>query len=102
MSAFDKPLKLAGPFDPGRAGRTLAELEALAPDLHPLHALIGFAAGNSPYLARLMLKEAPYLSQLAAGRPDEIANAVLYLASPAAGFITGASLSLDGGSTSGR
>jgi NAD(P)-dependent dehydrogenase (short-subunit alcohol dehydrogenase family) len=36
------------------------------------------------------------------GRPDEIAKAVLYLASPAAGFITGASLSLDGGSTSGR
>ena len=36
------------------------------------------------------------------GRPDEIAAAVLYLASPAAGFITGTSLSLDGGSTSGR
>jgi NAD(P)-dependent dehydrogenase (short-subunit alcohol dehydrogenase family) len=36
------------------------------------------------------------------GRPDEIAQAVLYLASPAAGFITGTSLSLDGGSTSGR
>jgi len=36
------------------------------------------------------------------GRPDEIAQAVLYLASPAAGFITGTSLSLDGGSTAGR
>jgi NAD(P)-dependent dehydrogenase (short-subunit alcohol dehydrogenase family) len=36
------------------------------------------------------------------GRPDEIAAAVLYLASPAAGFITGTSLSLDGGSTAGR
>jgi len=36
------------------------------------------------------------------GRPEEMAQAVLYLASPAAGFITGASLSLDGGSTAGR
>ncbi len=31
------------------------------------------------------------------GRPDDIAGPVLFLASPAAGFITGASLNVDGG-----
>ncbi len=70
MSAFDKPLKFAASFDPERAQRTLGELEALAPDLKPFCALIGSAAGNSPYLARLMLKDAPYLSQLLGGGPE--------------------------------
>lgn len=36
------------------------------------------------------------------GRAEEMAAAVLYLAHPDAGFITGAALSLDGGSTAGR
>src|SRR5258705_9014578 len=70
MSAFDKPLKLPAPFDPERARRTINELEALAPEILGIgafRALIGSAAGNSPYLARLMLKDAPYLSQLLAG-----------------------------------
>ncbi len=35
-------------------------------------------------------------------RPREIAEAIAYLASPAAAFITGAALSIDGGSTAGR
>ena len=35
-------------------------------------------------------------------RAEEIAQAVLYLAGPGAGFITGTTLSLDGGSTAGR
>src|SRR3977135_2964284 len=64
---FARPRKLIAPFDPERAGRTIGELEKLAPDLmgsEPFRALIGAAAGNSPYLARLMLKDAPYLSQL--------------------------------------
>ena len=44
---FAKPLKLAAPFDPTRAARTIAELEALAPDvlgLAPFAALIGSAS----------------------------------------------------------
>ncbi len=36
------------------------------------------------------------------GRAEEVAAAILYLASGAAGFVTGAALSLDGGSTAGR
>ena len=33
------------------------------------------------------------------GRPEEIASAVAYLASPEAAFITGADLAVDGGFT---
>jgi len=31
------------------------------------------------------------------GRPEEVANAIVYLASPLASFITGAALVVDGG-----
>ena len=60
-------------FDPERAARALAELGSLAPDvpgIHPLRALIGSAAGNSPYLSRLMLKDEDYLSHLLTVGPE--------------------------------
>src|SRR5580765_3691522 len=66
---FARLRKQIAPFDPERAERTLGELEAVAPDLQPFRALIGSAAGNSPYLARLMLKDTPYLAQLLADGP---------------------------------
>lgn len=36
------------------------------------------------------------------GLPTEVASAVLYLASPTAGFVTGATLQIDGGATAGH
>src|SRR5258708_18778810 len=70
---FAKPRKLAASFDPERAARTLAELGSFAPDvpgIHPFRALIGSAAGNSPYLSRLMLKDKDYLSHLLTIGPE--------------------------------
>ena len=48
----------------------------------------------SPRRARRSLKQIP-LGSL--GQPDDVANAVLFLASPAARYITGQVLSVDGG-----
>jgi NAD(P)-dependent dehydrogenase (short-subunit alcohol dehydrogenase family) len=50
------------------------------------------------YHAALM--QYPYLKRI--GTPEEVAQAILYLASDAAAFVTGAMLSIDGGSTVGR
>jgi NAD(P)-dependent dehydrogenase (short-subunit alcohol dehydrogenase family) len=46
------------------------------------------------------LQEYPYLKRI--GTAEEVADAILYLASDAAAFVTGAMLSIDGGSTVGR
>ncbi len=46
------------------------------------------------------LTQYPYLKRI--GTPEEVAAAILYLASDAAAFVTGAMLSIDGGSTVGR
>jgi NAD(P)-dependent dehydrogenase (short-subunit alcohol dehydrogenase family) len=46
------------------------------------------------------LTQYPYLKRI--GTPNEVAQAILYLASDAAAFVTGAMLSIDGGSTVGR
>jgi 3-oxoacyl-[acyl-carrier protein] reductase len=40
-----------------------------------------------------------HASSAAYGRPDEIAAMVAHLAGPEAGFVTGASLTIDGGFT---
>jgi len=50
-----------------------------------------------PAAARRQLEEARPLNRL--GRPEEIASAILYLASDQAGYATGAILSIDGGYT---
>jgi len=46
------------------------------------------------------LLQYPYLKRI--GTAEEVADAILYLASDAAAFVTGAMLSIDGGSTVGR
>jgi NAD(P)-dependent dehydrogenase (short-subunit alcohol dehydrogenase family) len=58
-------------------------LSGLAPDPEQAQGLLNMLAGNVP-LGRL-------------GRPEEIANAVLFLASDQASFITGTELFVDGG-----
>src|SRR5262249_8202684 len=50
------------------------------------------------YHAALM--QYPYLKRI--GTAEEVADAILYLASDAAAFVTGAMLSIDGGSTVAR
>jgi len=51
-------------------------------------------------IGRRRAQKAAILAQVPAGRmgePDEIAAAVLYLASPQAGYVTGATLHVNGG-----
>ena len=45
--------------------------------------------------------EADYYPLKRIGTAEEVAKAILYLASPDAGFITGAALAIDGGATAG-
>jgi len=60
----------------------------------------GAPAGMPYEQYREALMQYPYLRRM--GRPGEVAQAILFLASDAAEFVTGANLSIDGGSTSGR
>ena len=61
--------------------------------------LVREAVNNAPdpAAARRALEEVRPLNRL--GKPDEIASAILYMASDDAGYATGAILSIDGGST---
>lgn len=57
-------------------------------------------ASEDPAATEAALKASAPLNSFAA--PAEIATAILYLASPQAGFITGAALQIDGGTTAGH
>lgn len=50
--------------------------------------------GNPPAMNEVLVKSTPMRRM---GQPDEIARAVLFLASPSASFATGAELAIDGG-----
>jgi glutamate-ammonia-ligase adenylyltransferase len=64
-------LPLPPAFDPARARHMLEDLgSSAATDDSGFRALLSAAAGNSPYLARIMLREPGFLSQLLAEGPD--------------------------------
>ncbi len=63
-------------------------------------ARIGFAAEGEPTAD--LADEADFYPLKRVGTAEETATAILYLASPDAGFITGAALAIDGGATAGR
>ena len=80
-------------FDAERAARTLADLAAVDPILlrdPGFRALLESAAGNSPYLARMMLREAGLLAQLLSRGPDDAINALIAEALGTAGEIDAA------------
>ncbi len=56
----------------------------------------GEAKANAPEVYSTMLKRNP-MGRM--GLPEEVANAVVFLASPAASFISGANLVVDGALT---
>ncbi len=60
----------------------------------------GIDAWDDPAAARAALAASSPLNRIAG--PDEIASAILYLASDAARFVTGAALQIDGGTTAGH
>jgi NAD(P)-dependent dehydrogenase (short-subunit alcohol dehydrogenase family) len=62
--------------------------------------MMGLQYEKSKQLADLVAKSAAHLQPLQiAGRPEDIAEAVLYFASDAAAFVTGTELRIDGGVT---
>ena len=63
-------------------------------------ARIGFALEGDA--AAGLEKEAKLYPMKRIGTADEVASAILYLASSDAGFVTGAALAIDGGATAGR
>jgi NAD(P)-dependent dehydrogenase (short-subunit alcohol dehydrogenase family) len=73
-------------------GRKNIRVNAVAPGYFPTEMTHGYPADYTDHLvARLPLPRA--------GIPDELAAAVLFLASPASSYITGATLVVDGGLT---
>ncbi len=70
-------------------------VNTIAPSAVRTHALVVFEE-NAPELAKKFIDAIP-LGR--AGEISEIASAVTYIASPAAGFITGQVISVNGGST---
>jgi NAD(P)-dependent dehydrogenase (short-subunit alcohol dehydrogenase family) len=63
-------------------------------------ARVGFAIEGD--VAAGFKKEAEFYPMKRIGTADEVAKAILYLASSDAGFVTGAALPIDGGATAGR
>jgi glutamate-ammonia-ligase adenylyltransferase len=71
LSELDPQLLPPG-FDPLRATRTLEELGETVPDNPAFRALLTSVAANSSYLARLMIRERGFLSQLAEADVEEV------------------------------
>jgi NAD(P)-dependent dehydrogenase (short-subunit alcohol dehydrogenase family) len=94
---------LGVPADVTRPDDVERLVEAAASHFGTVHILVNNAGGIgslSPFdeLARFLAANRPHIELRRAGRSQEVASAVVYLASEAASFITGTNLRVDGGS----
>ncbi len=77
MSArFDSSISLPPVFDRERAERTLDQLDPALSENPEFRGVLEAASGNSPFLARNILKESAFLSELFAVGPDASLDAL--------------------------
>ncbi len=77
MSArFDSSISLPPVFDRERAERTLDQLDPALSEKPEFRGVLEAASGNSPFLARNILKESAFLSELFAVGPDASLDAL--------------------------
>ncbi len=76
--------------------RRRIRVNAVAPDMIPTPGDVDLAASSEAMAASDEWEMTPWPD---AGRPDDVAGAVVWLCSPLAGFVTGTTVHVDGGSS---